>query len=175
VIVRPAVDGDAAAVAAVYAPWVTGSVATFESDPPDAAEVLRRMSAAPRLPWLVAEREGAVVGYACAVQHRARPAYRWSVDVSVYLVADERGRGTGRALYDVLLPLLRDLGYVAAHAAIALPNPASVRLHEGHGFSPVGVYRSVGYKHGAWHDVGWWQLPLVAPPLSPEEPRAYEP
>jgi phosphinothricin acetyltransferase len=98
------------------------------------------------------------------------------VDVSVYLVADERGRGTGRALYDVLLPLLRDLGYVAAHAAIALPNPASVRLHEGHGFSPVGVYRSVGYKHGAWHDVGWWQLPLVAPPpLSPEEPRAYEP
>ena len=173
--VRPATAHDAAGIAAVYAPWVTGSVASFETDPPDAAEFRRRMSGEPRLPWLVAERGSQVVGYAYASPHRARPAYRWAVDVSVYLAPDDRGRGTGRALYDVLLPLLCELVHVTAHAGITLPNPASVRLHEALGFAPVGVYRSVGHKHGAWHDVGWWQLRLADPPGTPAEPRPYAP
>ncbi|MCW2776942.1 MAG: Phosphinothricin N-acetyltransferase [Frankiales bacterium] len=173
--VRPARPADATAIAAVYGPHVTGSVASFEGEPPDAAEVARRMAFRPRLPWLVAERDAVVVGFADASPHRSRAAYRWSVDTSVYLTAQERGRGTGRALYDVLLPLLRDLGLVTAHAAIALPNPASVALHETVGFSPVGVYPAVGFKHGAWRDVGWWRLALVEPPAAPAEPREWVP
>lgn len=171
---RPAASPDAPAVAAVYAPYVTGSVVSFEAEPPDAAEVARRMAARPRLPWLVAERDGVVVGYAYASAHRARAAYRWAVDVSVYLVAAERGRGTGRALYAALLPLLRDLGHTTAHAGITLPNNASVALHEAFGFTPVGVFPAVGHKDGRWHDVGWWRLALVDPPPDePVEPREW--
>lgn len=168
--VRRAGPEDAAAVAEVYGPWVTGSVVSFETEPPDAEQVRARMAAEPLLPWYVATRPSGVVGYAYAAQHRARPAYRWSVDVSVYLAEDERGRGTGRALYDVLLPALRDLGHVRAMAGITLPNPASVALHEAVGFVPVGVFEAVGFKHGAWHDVGWWQLALAEPPVRPREP-----
>ncbi|MCU1693231.1 MAG: Phosphinothricin N-acetyltransferase [Frankiales bacterium] len=171
--VRAAVPGDAAAIAAVYAPWVSDAVASFEAVPPDAEETARRMVARPRLPWLVAERDGVVVGFAHASPHRSRAAYRWAVDTSVYLAASETGRGTGRALYGVLLPLLRDLGLVTVHAGITLPNPASVGLHEALGFTPVGVYRDVGFKAGAWHDVGWWRLALGDPPAVPEEPREW--
>jgi L-amino acid N-acyltransferase YncA len=173
--IRPADVGDAAGIAAVYRPWVTDSVASFETEPPDAAEIARRMLSAPRLPWFVACREGAVVGYAYAGQHRTRAAYRWSVDCSVYLTADERGAGTGRALYQRLLPELRELGHVTAFAGIALPNDASVGLHSSLGFTLVGVYRAAGFKAGRWHDVGWWQLPLREPPAQPAEPRTWSP
>jgi L-amino acid N-acyltransferase YncA len=172
--IRPATAADAAAIAAVYAPYVSGTVISFESEPPDADEMARRMIAPPLLPWLVAERDGHVVGYAYASAHRARAAYRWGADVSVYVTDTERGRGTGRALYGRLFGLLRDLGYVAAYAGITLPNPASVGLHESMGFRAVGVYRGVGYKHDRWHDVGWWQLLLVDPPPDrPAEPRPW--
>lgn len=173
--IRPADVPDAAAVAAVYAPHVTSGPATFETDPPDAAEIARRMLRAPRLPWLVAERDGAVVGYAYAGPHGTRPGYRWTVDCSVYLTAAEQGRGTGRALYGRLLPELRRLGYVTAYAGIALPHPGSVGLHESLGFTPVGVYRQAGFKLGRWLDVGWWQLALADPPADPAEPRAWRP
>ena len=171
--IRPAGDADAAAIAAVYAPYVTGSVISFEAEPPDAQEMQRRMTARPRLPWLVAVDGDDVLGFAYASAHRAREAYRWAADASVYLEAGRRGRGIGRALYDVLVPLVRDLGYVTLHAGIALPNDASRRLHEAMGFELVGVYRSVGFKAGAWHDVGWWQLPLRDPPGEPDEPREW--
>jgi phosphinothricin acetyltransferase len=173
--IRPADVRDAAGIAAVYRPYVTDSVASFETVPPDAAEIADRMRDTPRLPWLVACRDGVVVGYAYAGRHRSRPAYRWSVDCSVYLRADERGAGTGRALYERLLPELRELGYVTAFAGIALPNPGSVGLHTAMGFTPVGVYRAAGYKADRWHDVGWWQLPLREPPAEPGEPRAWTP
>ena len=173
--IRSAHLADAAGIAAVYRPYVEDSVASFEEIAPDAAEVERRMAAAPRLPWLVAVRGDAVVGYAYGSQHRTRRSYRWAVDASVYLDADERGRGTGRALYDRLLPELAALGYVTVCAGIALPNDASVRLHEAVGFSLVGVYRGVGFKRGAWHDVGWWQRPLAEAPADPAEPRAWSP
>jgi phosphinothricin acetyltransferase len=173
--IRPADVGDAAGIAAVYRPYVTGSVASFETEPPDAAELARRMVGAPRLPWFVACRDDAVVGYAYAAAHGSRAAYRWSVDCSVYLVAGEPGTGTGRALYDRLLPAVTELGYVTAFAGIALPNPASVGLHTAVGFTPVGVYRAAGYKSGRWHDVGWWQLPLREPPVEPAEPRPWTP
>lgn len=168
--VRPARAADAAAVAAVYRPYVEQGVASFESAAPDAAEVLRRMRAH-RLPWLVAERDGDVTGYAYASRHRDRAAYRWSVEVSVYLAPPEQGRGTGRALYARLLDELARLGLAMAYAGIVLPNPGSVALHEALGFTPVGVFRSVGHKAGAWHDVGWWQRPLAAPGDDPPERR----
>ena len=172
--IRAATAADAAAIAAVYRPYVTDSAISFESEPPRAGEMAGRMAAEPRMPWLVAERAGAVVGYAYASAHRERAAYRWAADVSVYLAETERGRGTGRSLYARLFAALRALGYVAAYAGIALPNPASVGLHESMGFRPVGVYRQVGYKFGRWHDVGWWQLALVDPlPAEPAEPRPW--
>jgi L-amino acid N-acyltransferase YncA len=175
--VRDARDRDAARVAEIYRPYVERSVATFEESAPDVAEVTARMRATPRLPWLVADdEERGVVGYAYATRHRQRAAYRWAVDCSVYVDPDAQGRGVGRLLYSALLPLLREHGYLRAHAGIALPNPASVALHESMGFTPVGVFARVGYKHGAWHDVGWWQRSLAetgSPP--PAEPRPWRP
>jgi L-amino acid N-acyltransferase YncA len=169
-VIRAAGPGDAAAIAAIYAPYVLDGYATFEEEPPDAAEMGARMLAEPRRPWLVAERAGAVVGYAYASPHHARAGYRWTANVSVYLAVDERGKGTGRALYDVLLAALGSLGYVHAYAGIALPNDASVRLHEACGFTRVGVYERVGFKQGAWRDVGWWHLLLQEPPAEPTPP-----
>jgi len=173
--VRAAGPADAAGIAAVYAPYVTDSVASFEAVPPDAAEVRQRMLAEPRLPWLVATRGSEVVGYCYASPHRGRAAYRWSVDCSVYLSASEHRRGTGRALYGELFALLRALGHVTVLAGITLPNPASVGLHASLGFTPVGVYRAVGFKDGRWHDVGWWQRALQDPPQVPAEPRRWDP
>lgn len=171
--IRPATAADAGAIAAVYAPYVTDSVISFETEPPDADEMLRRMNSPPRLPWLVAVEGDDVHGFAYASRHRERDAYRWAADASVYLDVSRRGRGVGRALYDVLVPMVHDLGYVTLHAGIALPNDASRRLHEGMGFRLVGIYRNVGYKAGVWHDVGWWELPLREPPADPEEPREW--
>jgi phosphinothricin acetyltransferase len=133
------------------------------------------MLATPRLPWLVAVRAATVVGYCYASRHAARASYRWSADVSVYLPPSERGRGVGRLLYSELLPVVRSLQYVSVFAGIALPNDASVGIHEAFGFTPVGVYRNVGFKHNEWRDVGWWQLTFADPPVTPAEPRAWEP
>jgi len=174
VTIRAATAEDAAEIAAVYAPHVEASYASFEEVAPAAAEMARRMADPPALPWLVAEREGAVVGFAYAAHHRARPAYRWSCDLSVYLAADATGQGVGTALYARLVPLVRDLGHVSAYAAIALPNDASEALHRAQGFVPLGTFRDVGFKRGEWRDVAWFHLPLVAPPALPGEPRAWD-
>jgi phosphinothricin acetyltransferase len=160
IMVRAATAADAPAVAAIYAPVVTSSAVTFEEQPPTADEIGRRMLARPRLPWLVADDDGRVAGYAYASAHRARPAYRWSAESSVYLDPAYQGRGLGRRLYERLITEVRGLGYRSLYAGIALPNPASVGLHEALGFTPVGVFRDVGYKLGAWRDVGWWQYAL---------------
>jgi phosphinothricin acetyltransferase len=173
--IRAADESDAAAIAGVYAAYVTGSVVSFEKDPPDEREMRARMVETPRLPWYVALRDGAVVGYCYASHHKSRHAYRFAVDVSVYLENSERRRGTGRRLYERLLAELRQLGYVTAHGGITLPNPGSVGLHEAMGFQPVGVYPGVGYKFGSWHDVGWWQLALRPPPSDPPEPSPWSP
>ena len=158
VTVRRARPEDAEAVAAVYAPAVSDGYASFEEQPPDAAEMATRMAAS--LLWLVAEVDGQVVGWAYGSRHRDRAAYRWSADVSVYLAAGREGQGLGRALYDVLLPALADQGLASLYAGISLPNAGSVALHERCGFRPIGAFPRVGFKHGRWHDVGWWWLPL---------------
>jgi L-amino acid N-acyltransferase YncA len=121
-------------------------------------------------PWLVADCGGKVVGFAYAGKHRERAAYRWTVDVTVYVSAAARLRGIGHALYGVLLETLRQQGFRSAFAEIVLPNPDSVRLHETAGFKPLGIHKDVGFKLGRWHDIGYWRIGLVdgtAPPVEP--------
>jgi phosphinothricin acetyltransferase len=167
---------DAAACAAIYAPFVTDAAASFEEVAPTAAEVAARMARMTRThPWLVLEDAGRVVGYAYASEHRARAAYRWAADVAVYVDPAHHGRGAGRRLYGALLDLLRRQGLRIACAGIALPNDASVGLHRAVGFELVGTYRSIGWKAGAWRDVAWWQCPLAPgdadPPREPGPPE----
>jgi L-amino acid N-acyltransferase YncA len=165
-------DRDAAACAAIYAPYVLDGVASFEEVAPDAGETAARMRRVMAThPWLVAEREGRVAGFAYGSRHRERAAYRWACDVTVYVDPARQRAGVGRALYEALFPLLRAQGLHVACAGITLPNPASVGLHEALGFEPVGIYRNIGFKAGAWHDVGWWQRQLLPCDAPPPEPR----
>ena len=170
--IRLATAADAAAIAAIYAVYVRDTVITFEVDPPpDAAEFGRRLAAVgQRYPWLVAEAQGRVLGYAYAGEYRVRAAYRWNVETTVYLDPAAQRQGLGRRLYAALFALLRLQGFYNAYGIITLPNAASVGLHEHMGFVPIGVYKDVGYKHGAWHDVGWWGLRLQPLPPQPGEP-----
>jgi len=121
----------------------------------------------------VAEQDGRVIGYAYAGKHRERAAYRWSVDVSAYVDAQARRSGVGRALYEKLIAILRQQGFHAAFAGIALPNDASVGLHQAVGFTPVGIYKDVGFKLGQWRDTGWWRLALSDDARAPTEPLAF--
>jgi len=164
---------DAAACAAIYAPHVESSVVSFEERAPDAAELAARIERyGASHAWLVAEREGEVLGYAYATAFNERPAYRWSVSVSVYVAEGARGAGLGRALYEALFEGLRERGFRMACAGITLPNEASVALHESLGFEQTGLNREIGWKHGAWRDVGWYQLELApAAEEPPPEPR----
>jgi L-amino acid N-acyltransferase YncA len=164
---------DAAACAAIYAPHVEASAVSFEEGAPGAEAMAARIERyAASHAWLVAERGGRVAGYAYATAFNERPAYRWSASVSVYVAADARGEGIGRALYGALFGRLRERGFRMACAGITLPNEASVGLHESLGFELVGVNREIGWKDGAWRDVGWYQLELVpAPEGPPAEPR----
>lgn len=160
--IRAAATADAAAMQAIYAPIVETTAISFEEVPPTVEEMAERVETTLRsYPYLVAENGGRVVGFAYASQHRARAAYRRSVDVTVYVAEHARGAGVGRALYGDLLPMLAERGFHAAFGGIALPNPGSVALHEAMGFEHVGVYREVGFKLGRWHDVGWWQRLLT--------------
>ena len=171
IAVRPAVPGDAAACAAVYAPYVAATAITFEEQAPGVAEMAQRIESASRAhAWLVAERHGELIGYAYGGPMNRRAAYRWSCEVSVYVAEDRRGLGAGRALYGALLPALARRGYRTAIAGMTLPNGASAALHGAMGFRPVGVYRRIGYKLGAWHDVEWLQVRLAEGADPPAEP-----
>jgi L-amino acid N-acyltransferase YncA len=171
--VRPARESDARDMLAIYAPFVRDTAVSFELEVPSPEEFRRRVLEGQRAhPWLVAEDSGGVRGYAYATSHRTRAAYRWSVDVSVYVADGFRSRGLGRALYGELFDRLREQGFFKAYAGICLPNAASVALHEALGFESVGIYREVGFKLGAWHDVGWWVLALGEMPEQPLDPRS---
>ena len=169
--IRLAREEDAGAIAAIYRPYVESTVISFEVEPPSEDEIRRRITQTlPSHPWLVHEDGAQVTGYAYASPHRTRTAYGWSVDTAVYVDAQYHRCGIGHGLYRSLLAILTAQGFVNAYAGITLPNPASVGLHERVGFQPVGVYRGVGFKMGAWRDVGWWQLTLISRPAEPSSP-----
>ena len=160
-VIRLVDSVDAEQVQAIYAPIVRDTAISFELEIPDVPEMRRRiLSTLVSLPWLVCESDEGILGYAYAGPHRTRAAYQWSVEVSVYVHAEARQMGVGRALYRSLFDVLTLQGFRNAFAGITLPNPASVGLHESLAFRSIGVYRRVGYKFGRWHDVGWWQLQL---------------
>ena len=160
--VRDATADDAAACAAIYAPYVTGSAISFEDEPPSADEMARRIASARRShAWLVLEEDGEVVGYAYAAPVKQRAAYRWSCEVSVYLARGREGAGRGRARYEALFGRLTERGFRTALAGMTQPNEASAGLHRALGFEPIGVQRRIGWKHGAWRDVAWVQRPLT--------------
>ncbi len=169
--IRIADQDDAPGVAAIYAPYVLNSVISFETAPPDADEFRARIAdCLTDHPWLIAEVEGQIAGYAYAGPHSARAAYDWSANISVYLAADHHRRGLGRRLYDILVNLLRHQGYHSLFAGITLPNSASVALHTALGMKEVGIYKEVGFKFGEWHDVMWMGMPIspaTAPPARP--------
>jgi L-amino acid N-acyltransferase YncA len=161
-MIRDAVAADAERCAAIYAPYVRETAISFESEPPAAEEMARRIAEAQRAhAWLALETDGEVVGYAYGGPFMARAAYQWATTVSVYLEQGRRRTGGGRALYEALFERLAARGHRTALAGIALPNDASIGLHQALGFEPVGTYRRVGWKLGRWHDVAWYQRDLI--------------
>jgi L-amino acid N-acyltransferase YncA len=151
-------ERDAAACAAIYAPYVSDSVASFEADPPTEEQMSGRIRGAHA--WVVAEQRERVVGYAYGAPHRERSAYRWAADVAVYIHASHHRSGVGRALYARLFEQLHASGLWTLCAGITQPNDPSNGLHRAMGFVPLGTFRRIGWKAGAWHDVQWWQLDL---------------
>jgi len=164
--IRSATARDAASLLEIYTPFVTATAVSFELSPPAVSEFADRIErAVAGWAWLLAERGGRTLGYAYAGPHRARAAYRWSLETSVYIAPGVKGQGVGSALYQALMPRLAERGYCNAYAAITLPNEASIALHQRTGFEPIGTFRRVGRKFGQWHDVSWWHLTLrEAPP-----------
>jgi len=176
--IRAATPEDAGAIAAIYAPHVLTGTASFEIEPPEKAEMRKRMAASDGLyPWIVATtgegEDTGVIGYAYAGKFRDRPAYRYVCETSIYLTDASSGTGVGRLLYEALVDTLRAQGFVHAIGTITLPNDRSIRLHEAVGFRRQGVYREVGFKHGQWIDVGFWQCELNEPRVPPVEPRRF--
>ena len=159
--IRPCTPADAAAICTIYNRYIRDTVITFEETPVATAEMAQRIGdVTARLPWLVAEEQGAILGYAYATQWRTRSAYRLSVETTVYVSPDHMRRGLGSALYRELILQLRRLGLHAAVGGIALPNPASIALHEKLGFQKIGQFVEIGRKLDRWVDVGYWQLIL---------------
>jgi L-amino acid N-acyltransferase YncA len=172
--IRPAQSKDAPFIADIYRPFVEYGWASFEAYAPDSAEIVSRIKKAGNMyPWLVAEDNNTVLGYAYASAHRARDAYRTSVDTSIYCAKNARGNGVGRKLYATLLETLKRQNYVSAFAGIALPNEASIGLHHAMGFTLIGTYPKVGYKQGVWRDTQWWHRPLADTSDRPAEILSY--
>jgi len=173
VTLRLATEDDADAVLAIYAPVVRDTAISFELTPPDAAEVRSRIrNLLAHAPWLVCVDGGSVIGYAYAAQFRARPAYRFTMESTVYVHADHRGRGVGRTLYTALFDCLRIQGFLGVIGGITLPNAASVALHESMGMRRVGSFEKCGFKFGAWHAVGFWEMELAPHAAEPREPMS---
>jgi L-amino acid N-acyltransferase YncA len=176
--VRPVnVARDAAGCAAIYRPFVERTAASFEDRPPSDGEFAARINQITQThAWLVADDGGRLLGFAYGCPHRERAAYRWAADVAVYVDPRHHRRGIGKTLYQALIERLQKQRICVLCAGIALPNDASVALHESLGFGLTGVYRKIGYKLGRWHDVGWWQLALGPqtddPPPEPGAPSA---
>ena len=169
--IRTAKETDAEEILRIYAPIITETPISFEYALPSIAEISTRIAdTLTQYPWLVCEQQGRVVGYAYARAYRARAAYQWSAEVSVYVDSEFYGKGIGKTLYRALFAILRQQGYRTVIGGITLPNAASVGIHESLGFKPAGVFKALGYKLGAWHDVGFWQLDLQPSTIDPVPP-----
>ncbi|MEO7997308.1 MAG: N-acetyltransferase family protein [Gemmatimonadaceae bacterium] len=169
--IRLATVADGDAIARIYRPAVIDSATSFEIVAPQGKEMgVRVERTLQRTPWLVCENGNDVVGYAYANTHHERPAYQWSVDTTVYVREDQHRTGVGRALYMSLFAILVRQGFYSAYAGITLPNEASIGLHTSIGFTPVGVYRGVGFKHGAWRDIAWLERELAPRNRMPNHP-----
>lgn len=163
-IIRSAQLADAKAIQAIYQPYVTETAITFEVDVPTVLEFERRITKTlARYPYLVAEVDGKVLGYAYASTYYARAAYDWTVELSIYISKEARGQGIGSALYDALEEELKARGYLRFLACIALPNVASIAMHEKRGYVQVAHFPKVGYKFDRWHDIVWMQKSLDGP------------
>lgn len=172
VLIRPAERADGTAIAALYAPFVEESRASFEEVAPDGEEIARRIaSGAIDYPWLVAEQDGAIVGFCSSTAFRQRSAYRWAVETGVYVAVAMQRNGVARALLLRLIEELAQRGFVTAIASITLPNEASVGFHESLGYRQVGRIRGAGFKLGQWADIGYWQRDFAARLVPPPEPR----
>lgn len=161
-MIRGAVTADAEAISSIYNHYVLETIVTFEEQSVSASAMAERLAeaAAASLPWLVAEQNGSVVGYARAAKWKERSAYRYSAETTIYLAPHCVGKRIGTGLYQYLLGQLKDLGLHTAIGGVALPNPASVALHEKLGFRKVAHFGEVGFKFGKWIDVAYWQLSL---------------
>lgn len=169
ILIRPATPADAAAMAAIYNPYVLDSTISFEEEAVTVEDMVARLAKVEEygLPWLVVELHGELLGYAYATRWRVRHAYRFAVETSVYFAAEARGQGLGGRLYRSLLQQLRSLGLHLAIAGIALPNPGSIALHQSLGFQQVATFHQVGWKADRWLDVGYWELRLnEGPPVA---------
>jgi L-amino acid N-acyltransferase YncA len=165
---------DAAGILAIYAPYCESTCVSFEIVAPTCAQMEQRINhVTAGYPWLIGEIDGQMAGYVYASQHRERAAYRWSVDVAVYVASQFQRRGIGRILYQALFSILREQGYFKAFAGVSLPNEASVALHERMGFRRAAVFSGVGYKFGRWIDVGWWHLDLQLERPDPADPQLF--
>jgi phosphinothricin acetyltransferase len=167
VIVRPAEASDAPAVAEIYAHYVENSAATFDESAPGADAMAAKIGgiAAAGLPFLVAERDGAVSGFAYLTRYHDRSAYRFTAEISVYVAAEARGGGLGRALMERLLAAGAEAGVREVIAIIGVTgDPASIELHRAFGFEDAGLLRAVGFKHGRWYDTALMQRSLGPPP-----------
>lgn len=161
--VRLAAPSDSEALLRIYAPYVMHTAASFETRTPDAEEFSRRIEAIGRqYPYLVCQVDDEIVGYAYASRHRERDAYRYDVDVAIYVQPAYHGSGIAYTLYDRLFAILRALGYYNAYAVCTLPNEKSVKFHEKWGFQLIGIHHKTGYKLGRWHDVAWFEKALNA-------------
>ena len=170
--IRLASTADAAQICEIYRPIVRGTAISFEQAAPDVPEIAARITKTlGQHPWLVCDINNRIAGYAYGSSFRARYAYQWTVETTVYVHSDYQRRGIARALYASLIAILRQQGYCNAIGVIALPNEASVRVHEAIGFRKIGVFENMGHKLGKWHDTGWWQLELRPMPAEPQPPR----
>jgi phosphinothricin acetyltransferase len=170
---RPITLDDAEATRAIYSYYVENTIISFEYETPSPEDWIKKITyIIEKYPWLVCEHEGKIVGYAYGSQHRARTAYSWSAESTIYVQEGYHGRGIGKTLYAALFDLLRLQGYVNVYAGVGLPNEKSERAHEAAGFNVLGTFSKIGFKFGAWHDTKWYQLhlqdrPVPAPVIIP--------